>query len=465
MKNNSTFKVRIINTRPPALVPCALMFCDGLINSVYVSENVIKQVMDAQLLTANNCLKILETHHIDAAEIKYAYKEEDIILALNSGDVVLMAGRESRAMIISAKGYIKRSNTEPEGEGVAIGSHEGFVEPLIHNLAMLRRRLKTEKLKFEEYSFGSAIKTSACICYIEGIASKRVINELYRRLEKIKNEDILNANAIAERIQDHPFSVFRTVAKTERPDIAAAKLLEGRVAIILDGTAAVITLPAVLPEFFQTGDDYYVNFWYSSANRILRIICFILTISFPSLYIAILTYHRELLPTSLLISIASARAGIPFPLLLETVILLLAFDILRDAGAHLSPALGQSLSIVGALVLGDAAVSARFISAPLLIIAAATGLTGLMNSNIRSASLFWRYALLILGAAAGLYGYIFGMLMLAFSICRLESFGAPYTMDIWPLSKEQAGDSLFRFSWKKQRYHNIFRGVADDKKD
>lgn len=457
MKNNLTFKVRCICTRPPACVPCALMFCDGLINSVYISENVIKQIMEAQLLSKNNCLKILETHHIDAAEVKYVYKEDEVIFALNSGDVALFAGDESRAMIISAKGYIKRSNTEPEGEGVSIGSHEGFVEPLIHNLSMLRRRLKTDKLKFEAYEFGSTVKANACICYIEGVASPKVINELYRRLEKIKHHDTLTANAISERIQNSPFSVFKTTAKTERPDIVAAKLLEGRVALLLDGTAAVITLPTVFLEFFQTGDDYYVNFWYSSLNRLLRIICFALTISIPALYIAILTYHRELLPTNLLISIASARAGVPFPLILETVILLLAFDILRDASAHISPSMGQSLSIVGALILGDAAVSARFISAPLVIIAAATGLAGLMNSNIRSAALTWRYILLFLGVTAGLYGYIFGMFILCICLCKLSSFGVPYTMDIWPLSFKEAKDSLIRFSWRKQHYHNIFR--------
>ncbi len=454
-----------MNTRPPASVPCVLMFCDGLINSVYVSENVIKQIMQAQLLSSNNCLKILETHHIDAAEVKYTYKEEDIVFALNSGDVVLFAGNESRAMIISAKGYIKRANTEPEGEGVSIGSHEGFVEPLIHNLSMLRRRLKTDKLKFEDYEFGSTVKTSACICYIEGVASPKVIKELYKRLDKIKNNDILTVNAISERIQNSPFSVFKTTAKTERPDIVAAKLLEGRVALLLDGTAAVITLPTVFLEFFQTGDDYYVNFWYSSLNRLLRIICFALTVSIPSLYVGILTYHRELLPTNLLISIASARAGVPFPLLLETVILLLSFDILRDASSHISPSMGQSLSIVGALILGDAAVSARFISAPLVIIAAATGLTGLMNNNIRSAALTWRYILLVLGAVAGLYGYIFGMFVMVLTLSRLSSFGVPYTMDIWPLSFKEVKDSLIRFSWTKQHYHNIFRGSANDKED
>ena len=457
MKNNLTFKVRYIYTAPPSDIPCAVMFCDGLVNSEYISENVIKQVIGARLLSKNNCLKLLETRHIEASELSYAYREEDIIFALNSGDAVLFAGDESRALVISAKGYMKRSNTEPEGEGVSVGSHEGFVEPLLHNLSMIRRRLKTDKLKFENYEFGTTVKTSACVCYIEGVASPKVIDEVYRRLEKIKHCDILNANAISERIQDSPFSVFKTTVKTERPDIVAAKLLEGRIALLLDGTAAVITLPTVFLEFFQNGDDYYINFWYSTVSRLLRIICFVLTISIPSLYIAILTYHRELLPTNLLISIASARSGVPFPLIFETVILLLAFDILRDASAHVSPSLGQSLSIVGALILGDAAVSARFISAPLIIIAAATGLTGLMNSNVRSATLAWRYILLFLGATAGLYGYIFGMFILCVRLSSLHSLGVPYTMDIWPLSFKQAKDTLVRLSWRKQHYHNIFR--------
>lgn len=457
MKDNLTFKVRRFSCKGYGKIGCALLFCDGLVNSAFLSENVVRPVLEAPLITKNNCLSILEKSFIDAAEIKYAYKEEEIINALNSGDAVLFAGDESRALVISAKGYIKRANNEPEGEGVTIGSHEGFVEPLIHNLAMLRRRLNTHNLKYIDYTFGTSIKTTAAVCYIEGVASKKVIEKLTARLDKIKHQDILNINAIGERIQNNPLSPFKTVAKTERPDIVAAKLLEGRVAIILDGTAAVITLPAVFLEFFQTGDDYYVNYIYSSFNRILRIICFFLTISIPALYVATLNFHRELLPTNLLISIAAARSGVPFPVLFETVIILVAFDILRDTGAHVSPSMGQSLSIVGALILGDAAVSARFISAPLLIIAAATGLTGLMNSTIRSATLLWRYLLLGLGAVGGLYGYIFGIFIMLISLCRQESFGVPYTMDLWPLSKKQLRDSLIRENWLFQKYRNIFR--------
>ncbi len=441
---------------PPNRVECALIFCDGAVDSAYLSRFVVKNILSASLPSKNKALEKLITGHIEAAQVDIEYSLDKIIFALMSGDGVLLIEGDSRCAVISAKGYMKRGIEEPSGEGVSIGCHEGFVEPILHNMTLLRRRIKSDKLKFESYRLGTKAPLSAALCYIDGVVKEELLLRIRDRLYKVSKKEIPNINALAEAIKDSPFSVFQTVGQTERPDVAAAGLLEGRVAVILDGSCAVITAPAVLAEFFQTADDYYLNFHYSSASRLIRIVCFFLTVSIPGLYVGILTYHRALLPTDLLVSIINARYGVPFPLLLETVILLAAFDLLQDASAHVSSSLGQSLSIVGALILGESAVSARFISAPLVIITAATGITGLINSSMRSASLICRYMLLILSALLGLYGYIFGTVLMLLYLSTLKSFGVPYTMDLSPLSLMQSRDTLIRAPWKMLSYRNIF---------
>ncbi len=441
---------------PPNTVRCALIFCDGAVDGSFLSQFVVKKVMEARLATRKNALETLIAQHIEAAQVKIEYKLDDIIFALMSGDGVLLLENDSRCAVISAKGYIKRGVEEPSAEGVSIGCHEGFTEPILHNMTLIRRRVKSDKLKFESFRLGTKAPLSAALCYIDGIAKGDLLLRIRDRLHKVSKKDIQNVNALAEAIQDSPFSIFQTVGQTERPDVVSARLLEGRVAVILDGSSAVLTAPAVFAEFFQTADDYYLNFHYSSVSRLLRIVCFFLTVSIPGLYVGILTYHRALLPTDLLVSIISARYGVPFPLLLETVILLAAFDLLQDASAHVSSSLGQSLSIVGALVLGESAVSARFISAPLVIITAATGITGLINSSMRSATVICRYILLILSAAAGLYGYIFGVMLILLYLCSLKSFGVPYTLDVSPLSLMQARDTVIRAPWQFNNFRNIF---------
>lgn len=457
MEKDTALTVRRINTRKPNSVKCALFFCDGTVDTAYLSEFVLRKVMNADLLSKSNALDVLLSEHIEAAQTEVEFKLEKLLSALNSGDGVLMVNGDCRFIIISAKGYMKRGVEEPQGESVSIGCHEGFVEPILHNMTLLRRRIKTDRLKFESFSVGKISPLSAVLCYIDGVADEKLVMRMQDRLKKIEHRDIQNINALAECIKDSPFSVFQTAAQTERPDVAASRLLEGRVAVILDGSCAVLTAPALLTEFFQTADDYYLNFYYSSVSRLLRIVCFFLTVSIPGLYVGILTYHRSLLPTDLLISIAQARSGVPFPLLLETVILLIAFDLLQDASAHVSSSLGQSLSIVGALVLGESAVSAHFISAPLVIITAATGITGLINSSVRSATIAWRYILLVFCAAAGLYGYIFGGILMLITLCRLESFGVPYAMNLFPVSLSQTRDTVIRSPWKLLKYRNIFR--------
>jgi spore germination protein KA len=258
------------------------------------------------------------------------------------------------------------------------------------NLSMLRRKLRTTDLKMEYKTFGTRSKTKACICYLGSLVNKDVLAELNKRLESFSIDGTLDVNYISEMIRDAPISPFKTIGSTERPDVVAAKLLEGRVALFLDGTPVVLTMPIFFIESFQSDDDYYLNYYFASIGRILRIMAFFIATSIPAIYIALVDFHQEMLPTPLLISISAARQGVPFPTVVEAICMLAVFELLRESGSRMPTMMGQALSIVGSLVIGQAAVEAKIVSAPIIIIAAASGIAGLMIPRLKGAIILLR---------------------------------------------------------------------------
>ena len=277
------------------------------------------------------------------------------------------------------------------------------------NLSLVRRKLKTHQLKFKFKVLGSRSNTKACICYIEGLANKAILAELEKRLAEINLDGILGVNFINELIKNAPLSPFKTIGRTERPDVIAGKLLEGRVAMIVDGTPVALTLPFIFIEYFQANDDYYTNFFFASFSRIVRIVSFFFTISVPAIYLALTTFHQEMLPTSLLLSISAARQGVAFPTIIELLILGLAFEILKEAGIRMPTVIGEALSIVGALFLGQAAVEARIVSAPMVIVTGFTAVAGLMIPGMSGLIIILRVVFVIMVTLIGFYGYIFGV--------------------------------------------------------
>ncbi|MCX7773968.1 MAG: spore germination protein, partial [Clostridia bacterium] len=235
-----------------------------------------------------------------------------------------------------------------------------------------------------------------------------------------------------------------TIGFTERPDVVAAKLLEGRIAVMVDGSPVVLTLPFLFHEYLQSSEDYYNSFYFTSINRLLRIIGLIITVSAPAVYVAILTYHQEIIPTPLLLSISAARQGIPFPTIIEVLLMLLFFEIMRETGIRMPTAIGQALSIVGALVLGQASVEAKFFSAPVVIVVALTGITGLILPKMKGAIITIRILLLIVSSFIGLYGYVFGITCVLLLLCSMRSFGVPYLMDLTSLNPEDMKDTAIR---------------------
>jgi len=317
-------------------------------------------------------------------------------------------------------------------------------------------------LKFEFRTFGVRTRTKVCICYIKGIVQESILAELKKRMNSIDIDGILDAQYVREFITDAPLSIFNTTYRTERPDTVAGKLLEGRIALLFDGTPVALTLPCLFIENIQSNEDYALQFQASTFNRILRIIALFIATCLPGIYLSLITHHQEIIPTALLTSIYGARQGVPFPSVIELLGLIIVFDIIREAGTRMPSTIGQAFSIVGALVLGQAAVDAKFISAPIVIIVAFAGITSMMLPKMINTIIIARIILILASALLGLYGFLFlftGITVHAFS---LHSFGVPHMSYIMTFEKEDLKDTTIRMPWWFMNYRP--RMIAKDRK-
>lgn len=461
---DNTFVTRLVESQSEPKIRCALFFFDGMVNNAQINESIVKPITlwtnpDNRFVN----IDVLSSQIIQINDSKITPKPADVMNAFLYGDTVVFIDNDCRPAVVNTKGFSVRSSSEPDSEKVLQGPREGFTEAFMPNLSMIRRRLKNHHLKFTYKTVGTETKTNLVMCYIDNLCDKAVLNEVKKRLDAYDIDSALDSNYIVECISDNKYSPFPTVGVTERPDIVAAKLLEGRVAVLVDGSPVAITVPQIFQETFQSNDDYYMNFLYANMSRFLRIFGFFLTISIPAIYLALLTYHQEMIPTKLLFSIASSRQGVPFPTLLEAIVLLMVFEILKEAGTRTPGTIGQTLSIVGALVLGQAAVEARFVSAPMVIVIAFAGITALLVPKLKTASLLLRMGLLLCAALLGLYGYLFGLALILLHLCSLDSFGVPYLTNIVSSIRKGKRDVFFRFPWFSMKKNHRF--IAEQKEE
>jgi spore germination protein KA len=474
-KNDDTIIFREISNISSKGFHACLMLLDGMASTDIINKSVIDPIMKADMKGAENgsdipCLLISKI--IPSSQITVTATVEDILLSLFSGDAALLIDGCCDALLIGCKEMRERALEEPGLEKALRGPKEGFTETMMTNLLLLRRRLKTPDLKLKYKELGVRTKTKICICYIENLAREDILTELESRLDRINTDGIIDANSIEELIKDSPLSPFKTIGNTERPDVAVAKLLEGRIAVIVDGTPSVLTLPFVFMEYFQTADDYYINYWMSSFNRLLRCLSEFFTTSIPAIYVALTTYHQEMIPTPLLLSITASRQDIPFPTIIEALILLFLFEVIREAGIRMPAPMGQSVSIVGALILGEAAIEARLFSAPMVVVVAATGITSLITIKLKGAAIILRLLLLLLSAYLGLYGYIFGVIGAFIYLFSMRSFGVPYMLEYGSVYATDLKDVFIRAPWwymktrpKPISPDNIIRQQAPEIKD
>ena len=427
-----------------------LFYFDGMVNVELVNESIIKPlVRSTATIETTDIAEFVGEKLLYASEIKKTSLISDAVSSMLYGDTLLLINNSHVAITVNTKGWRTRGVSEPENERVLQGPREGFDEAAMFNLAMIRRRLQTPDFVAEMTRVGRQTNTVVFICYLKSLVNRDCLRELKYRLSKIEIDSILDSNYISEQIRDSKGSLFKTIGSTERPDIVAARLLEGRIALVVDTTPVVISLPYLFSENFQSDEDYYINYKLASAGRIMRMLCFFLAITVSGVYLAFTTYHFEFLPPAFALTVSVSRSGVPFPSVLECLIMTVIFEILRETGIRMSQSVGHALSIVGGLVVGQAAVEAKIVSAPMLIAVAFSGICGLMVPRLKTAIFYLRFLVIIAAAILGFYGILYVWMVVLISILKMKSFGVDSTLSLNNPTFQGLKDVFMRTSWQK----------------
>lgn len=447
------FREFTLGTRKP--VRATLVYIDGLCEADKINQHILKSLMlEADLTTGNlsldkSLIQTVRKRLLTIGDVKTTKMLQKIVTYILSGDPGLFLDGCATALIPNARGWESRGISEPESETVVRGPRDGFTENLRTNATLLRRRIKTSRLKFEAMEIGLLTKTVVNIAYIQGIANEKVVEEVRNRLQRIDVDSILESGYIEELIEDSPFSIFPQINATERPDRVVSGLLEGQVAILVDNTPFGLLAPVTFPQFLQAAEDYYLRYPLVLFMRLLRFVSLNISLLLPSVYIAVTTYHQEMLPTPLLISIAAAREGVPFPALVEALAMEFTFEILKEAGVRLPRQVGQAVSIVGALVIGDAAVTAGLVSPAMVIVVSLTAISSFTIPNYTGSTTIrlLRFPIMLLAGTLGFYGIMVALMALLIHLCSLRSFGVPYLSPLAPLSLRDLKDTFIRVPW------------------
>lgn len=432
---------------------CCIAFVKGLVSIELVNKHITEPLMHADPPEKGDITDFLLQSIIIADEVGRHTELSTMANAVTEGDTILFVEGCQCALTFNTKKWSLRAITEPEAEKVIKGPREGFNESLIVNLGLIRRKLNTPDFKTTYRKLGTRTNTTTCLCYLQSLANQAVIDEMNHRLDSINIDSMLSVNYIDEMIRDSPMSMFPTMGTTERPDVVAAKLLEGRVAVLIEGCPCGLTAPFIGIENFQAAEDYYSSFWMTSIGRMMRILGFIFTITVPAIYLALTTIHQEMVPTTLLLAINASRQQVPLPSVVELTVMLVAFEILREAGARLPAFLGQSLSVVGGIIIGQAAVEARLISAPIVIVVSFAGITGLLVPKLEGPTFILRLVFVFLAGILGFYGLMFGLTAMFLHLAGIRSFGVPYMYGAVPLNMQEFKDTVIRAPW----WHMVMR--------
>ncbi|MEK4873532.1 spore germination protein [Bacillus sp. FSL W8-0102] len=448
--NSSDIIVRVIKMGQEADVTAAIIYTEGLVDDRTVKDFLIESAMkdtnEQNLENPKLALQVLKEKILPIGEVKELDCWEDLFTNLMTGQTIILVDGVSKALTANTRGGEKRQISEPVTEISIRGPKDSFTETIRTNSALIRKRIKNPNLWLESMKIGKVTQTDVAIMYIKGIVNEKVVEEVRIRLKRINIDSILETGYIEQLIEDKTFTTFPTLFHTERPDVAAANLLEGRVAILVDGTPYVLLAPAVFIQFFQAVDDYYGRFDLSSALRFLRVLIFFISLVGPAIYIAATTFHQEMIPTLLVIALAAQRESVPFPAFVEAMIMEVTFEILREAGVRLPRAIGQTVSIVGAIVLGQSAVQAGFVSPAMLIVVSITAIANFATPaySIAISARLIRFIIMVMAATFGFYGCLMGILVMVIHLCSLRSFGVLYMTPLAPFIPANFGDTVVR---------------------
>jgi len=413
-------------------LPVTVVFVDGLVNTKVINDDVLKPLTQEKVLEKakdyNSIIDLIEHGTVYHATRKLRTNLGDTLSDILSGAVALVFDREKKAITLEIKDYEKRSISEPTNESALKGSKDSFIEELRVNTSLVRRKIHSPYLRIKEIIVGKQTRTPIAVIYIENLTNKKIVEEVIKRLDKINIDGATTAGSIEEYIIDNKHTIFPLILNTERTDKFCHNILEGRVGLIIDGLPTAYIIPATLNIFYQAPEDYAQNYIIGSFLRSIRFVNSLITLLLPAFYISITTFHQEMIPTLLAITIIRSKAEVPFPTSTSIIFMLLAFEVLIEAGFRLPRTFGQTISIIGALVVGQAAVQAKIISPVVVIIIALTGMAGftMPNQDFANALRICRLLFVLCATIAGLYGLSLCFLLLIYHLNTLESFGVPY---------------------------------------
>ncbi len=443
--------IREIKISPHSNVDAAVIYIDGLVDRNLLNHDILQPLMfNLQIIKDNashnhtSLIDYIKSSVLNVGQITVVQDIDRVIAQVLTGHIAILAEGVSRALLIDAKGWETRRIEEPKNELSVRGSKESFTETLRTNTALLRRKIRDPHLTFQSLQIGERSKTDLSIVYIKGITPENLIEEINQRLQRIDTDTILDVSYIEQFIEDSPNSLFPTVGSSERPDVVVARILEGRAAILLDGSPMALVVPFLFIEGFQNPDDYYARPFFATLVRWIRLLGYLLSIYLPGIFVSLKTFHPELFPTQLLISVAAAREGLPLPVVLEALLMLLLFEILREAGLRMPRSLGQAVSIVGALVIGQAAVSAGLVGAPMVIVIATTAIASFLVIPYADSGTLYRFIMTVAGGLLGLFGIVLVSLEMLSHLASLRSLGVAYLSPVTPLNIRGLRDTFIR---------------------
>jgi spore germination protein KA len=432
--------------------PAAIIYYSNMINQNTVNTDIVKPLMYIPPHLIGRSIDITELKDVLLNDALYhsESKLEGALIALVEGilkgeTVIIVEGLEE-AFLIGTRNIDKRAIDQPATEQVIRGPREGFIEPIGTNISLIRYRLQSPDLRIQTMEIGRRTKSKVAICYMDGITNPELVKEVNTRLSKIDIDGVLDSGYLEQFIEDNHYSPFPQVQYTERPDKVVANLLEGRVSILVDGSPLALVVPTVFSQFYQTVEDYTERFVLMSSIRMARLIALMFSLIFPSIYVSIISFNPELIPTEFAVAVAGGRAGVPFPAVIEVMIIEISMEVLREATIRLPQQVGGALSIVGVLVIGQAAVAAGF-SSPITIVIIALTTIGSFATPAYNAALalrLLRFPLIIMAGTFGLYGVMIGLILIANHLLSMKSFGVPYLSPLVPAEFQGFKDLLIR---------------------
>lgn len=435
---------------------------DGMISSPLVNNFLLRPLMDTNksnsegIKHTKNGIEFKKIKKVNVEDyifdklipqnsVKKVSKFSEVSKSVNSGDCALFVDTLNIAFVIDVKGFDSRGIEKPQNEIVVRGSQEAFVEKLRTNTSILRRLINTPELIIESSTVGTVSKTNVAVCYMKNIANSSLVAEVKYRLNNIDVDYVVSSGNVEQLIQDNSKIAFPQMISTERPDKAVNHLLEGRVVIIVNGSPYVLIAPGVFIDFLSSPEDLNLKHQYSNLLKVVRFIATFITLFLPGIYIAIMNYHTELVPTALLFTIATSRNAVPFPVIFELLLMEISFELIREAGLRIPTPIGPTIGIIGALVLGDAAVSANLVSPVLIVLVALTGICSfaIPDFSLNFTFRIYKFLYILLGYIAGLFGIAIGMFTQITLLCNLRSFGASYFAPYAPMTNLKTSVSYF----------------------